>query len=403
MAAIERGADWLANVAQLRSREQVFEDPKHYPHVDYTGAMRTEYDTRTQIWSMNGPAFHTGQAIRALLVAARRLTDDRYVDSAKLGAEFLLRERITEEDHPHRGLLLSLEQNHDEVNIQVTFEALSGLIDLYDRTGDRRYLAVVQENANLLVDHAYLPDERLMKDHYSLGRRGFIGDCENDLPGRAMVDDAVLLKLADRTGDDRYRRIFLSMADRLIEEEGPPGTWLRFPPWRPSEGRIHGRKNWWWGYPLLAAFDVTGDERYFQAGKRAGDWYLEEQNLDGGFYYTPSPDRRHNSYGLCTSVVACAVIYWAELWKRLGDQKYQDGISRGVGFLLAAQFSDDVEDANVRGAFFESPHPPDGSLAPGYQVRDIATIFSIRALDAVLEIPGLVEEGRAWADTSMEW
>ena len=44
---------------------------------------------------MNGPAFHTGQAIRALLVAARRLKADRYGDAAKFGAEFLLRERIT--------------------------------------------------------------------------------------------------------------------------------------------------------------------------------------------------------------------------------------------------------------------------------------------------------------------
>ena len=48
MAAIERGAEWLANVAQIRSPDQVFEDPKHYPHTDYTGAMRTEYDTRTR-------------------------------------------------------------------------------------------------------------------------------------------------------------------------------------------------------------------------------------------------------------------------------------------------------------------------------------------------------------------
>ena len=329
LGAIERGADWLVNVAQIISPAQTFDDPKHYPHSDYTGSMRTEYDTRTQVWSMNGPAFHTGQAMRALLVAARRLDAQRYADAAHSGAEFLLRERITEATHPHRGLLLSLEQNHDEVNIQVTLEALSGLIDLYDRTGDHRYLAVVQENADLLIDHAYLPEDRLIKDHYSLGLRSFIGDGENDLPGRAMVDDAVLLKLADRTGDDRYRHIFLSMADRLIEEEGPSGTWLRFPPWRPSEGRIHGRKNWWWGHPLLAAFDVTGDERYLLAGKRAGDWYFEQQNLDGGLYYTPSPVRRHNSYGLCTSVVACAVLYWTDLWKRLAMTSTWTGSTAG--------------------------------------------------------------------------
>ena len=58
----------------------------------------------------------------------------------------------------------------------------------------------------------------------------------------------------------------------------------------------------------------------------------------------------------------------------------------------------------MRGAFFESPNKPDGSLAPGYQVRDIATIFGIRALDAVLDIPELlVDDGEDWADTTMKW
>jgi hypothetical protein len=218
-----------------------------------------------------------------------------------------------------------------------------------------------------------------------------------------MRDAAVLLRLATLTGDQRYREIFLSMADRLLEEEGPAGTWLRFPPWRPEIGRIHNRKNWWWGYPLLAAFDATGDTRYLEGAVRAGAWYLNAQNLDGGLYYTPGPDGRHNSYGLCTSVVACGVLFWADLWRRLGDERYLAGISRGVGYLLAAQFAADVPDANVRGAFFEVPHPPDGSLAPGFQVRDLATIFGIRALDAVLDIAEVLTLDSAWADTSMAW
>ncbi len=128
-----------------------------------------------------------------------------------------------------------------------------------------------------------------------------------------------------------------------------------------------------------------------------------QQNLDGGLYYTPAPDGRHNSYGLCTSVVGCAVLYWVDLWGRTGEERYLDGIGRGVGFILAAQFADDDFDQDARGAFFEAPHPPDGSLSPGHQIRDIATIFAIRALDAVLDVPDLVDAGRDWADTSMAW
>ena len=56
------------------------------------------------------------------------------------------------------------------------------------------------------------------------------------------------------------------------------------------------------------------------------------------------------------------------------------------------------------GALVERPTKPDGTVSPGYQVRDIATIFGIRALDAVLDIPELLAaEGEEWADTTMKW
>lgn len=400
--ALVNAAQWLAFTAQMRG-DEAFDNPENYPHADFTGAVRTDYDTRSKRWSVNGPIFHTGQTIRSLLVAERRTGDHRYHQSAIAGGEFLIRERISDPAHPQAGLLLSLEQNDDEVNIQVTFESLSGLIDLHDHTGEARYLDVVRENADILLRGAWLPDERLMLDHYSLGRREFFRDPDNNQAGRAMVDDAVLLKLAQRTGDSRYQDRFIDMAGRLLEVESPPNTWLSFPPWKPSVGRVHNRKNWWWGWPLLAAYDATGEERFLQGAIRAADWYRLNQNLDGGLYYTPGPDGRHSSFGLCTSVVACAIIFWSDLWKRTQREEYLDAIGRGVGFLLAAQFRTDVEDDNVRGAFWEAPFKPDGSLNPGWQVRDLGAIFGIRALDAVLDIPELLDIDSTWADTSMKW
>lgn len=401
--ALIRAADWLVDCAQIRIATAPFDDPQHYPHHSYIGAMRTEYDTRTARWSINGPVFHTGQAVRSLLVAYRRTGDTRYLDGALLGGEFLLGQRIDEPGHPQRGLLLSLEQNDDEINLQVTLEAISGLLDLFEAFGDERYLELATTSVDIMLRDAWLPDERLILDHYSLRQRAFIHDPDNDLPGRAMLDDAVLSRLTDLTGIPRYREVFLQMADRILEVEGPAGTWLVFPPWRPAEGRIHNRKSWWWGWPFLAAHASSGSDRYLAAALRAGDWYRRTQNLDGGLYYSPGPDGTHNSFGVCSSVSAVAAILWADLYAATGDPAWLPPIGLAIGWLLAAQFAPEVDDPNLPGAIWEAPNFPDGSLAPGFQVRDLGAIFGIRAFDRALSLPDLPEPDRTWATTRMAW
>ncbi len=400
---IQGSADWLVDKSQIRSEGEEFDNPAGYRHSSFVGSFKTEYDTSTGRWWLNGPAFHTGQAIRSLLVAWRQFEDPRYLAAARLAGSFLNREVIDESGHPQNGLLLSFEQNDDEINLQVTFEALSGLLDLYLVTDDAETLRTITTSVEILFRDAYLPEERLMLDHYSTGRRVFFHDPDNMLPGRAMIDDAFLVRLADVTGDERYRTWFLEMARRLAGEEGPAGTWLRLPPWPPERRRIHNRKNWWWGWPMLAAHDLTGEQAFLDLAIRTGDWWLESQNLDGGLYYSPGPDGRHNSFGLCTSVSAVAALQWIDLWERTGDDRYPPAVRKSMGYLLAAQFGVDAGDPNVVGALFESPKAPNGRICPGYLVRDLAPIFAIRAAAAVLHHPNLFPKDESWIDTSMNW
>lgn len=410
-AALGRAAEWLITRAQMPAggRDAApFDDPLGYPHGDYAGALRTEYNTKSRRWGVNGPTWHAGQAIRAILVAGRRTGDARYRAAALAAGEFMLRERLTDPPE-YAGLLLTYEGDNAHANVEVGFEGINGWLDLHEATGDGRWLDAARRAADALC-RGYLPAERLMRDHFHVAERRFVGDPENPNPGRAMLDDATLARLGALTGEARYGDLFLAMADRLLAEEGPRGTWLRFPPWRPEVGRVHGRKSWWWGWPLLAARDLAAARglpdagAYFDGAVRAAEWYLHGQNLDGGAYYTPDAAGRHNSYGLCTSVGAVSILFWADLWRRTGEDRWLVGIRRAVGYLLRAQFAADAEDPEVRGAFFESPNKPDGSLAPGFQVRDIAAIFGIRALDAVLDLPELLAaDGEEWADTTMKW
>jgi hypothetical protein len=167
---------------------------------------------------------------------------------------------------------------------------------------------------------------------------------------------------------------------------------------------MHIRTSWWWGYPLIQAYDLTQDKRFWDASLRVGQWYLEQQNLDGGFYYSPVVKGKHTSFGLATSGSAVSTIIWTDLYARTGDQRYKDAINRSVRYLMAAQFSQTADDPNIRGALWESINLPDGSNAPGFYIRDIASIFAIRAIDKALSIDGLLEnQGYDTWDNSMPW
>src|SRR6476620_4525440 len=135
--ALRQGAAWLVEQAQIPAGGRAsapFDDPLNYPHGDYAGAIRTEYDTKTRRWGVNGPTWHAGQAIIAILVAERRLGAARYRNAALAAGEFVLRERLTAPAEV-AGMLLAYEGDNVHVNVEVGFEGISGLLDLYTATG----------------------------------------------------------------------------------------------------------------------------------------------------------------------------------------------------------------------------------------------------------------------------
>lgn len=396
------GAHWLAHTARIRSDADRYEDPRDYPHNGYRGAIRNEYDTKTKRWLLNGPVWHSGQAIRSLLAAHRHLGDPPLLDAALDMGRYVVANIVDAPGQPNHGLLLAYEGENFTVNNQTVFETLLGLIDLGAATGDASWTRAAQRAADFTL-RGFHENEGLIYDHYHVARAEFIRDADNAYPGRPLLDGCALVELAAATGEKRYERVFLAMAERALREEHPSGNWMKFPPWHPDSGRMHIRTSWWWGYPLVKAYDLTKEQRFWDGFVRVGDWYLAQQNLDGGFYYSPLISGKHVSFGFATSGAAVSSIIWSELFARTGESKYRDAVNRSFGFLLAAQFSPAAADPDIRGALWETPNPPDGTECPGFYIRDIATIFAIQAADRALATDGLLQDVAPSWDHSMPW
>ena len=370
-----RGCNWITDVAQVLDRD-----------LPYYGVIKGEYDTKSREWKFYGPFWHTGQAVRLLLKAYEITRDEKYLQHALLGGQYMIHDQTMDKtDDKFYGFIHG--KNARQANTASQLEGFCALYDLYKVTRDNKWKESLHLAIDWVANHLYIKGEGLFYNTYS-PINDELAPIEKSRPTN---DDAMFLFAYQEFKNPLYLEIFREVADRLLKDEDPPGNWIKYRPCNPrsfdDRGSIHTRHAWWWGYPMLQAYDVFQDKKYLEAAIRAGDWYIQNSNIDGGYYYHTTPEgHAHLSFDFSTSAVGCAVIMWCDLWKRLGDRKYVKAIERALGFLLRAQFNKAVKDPNVRGAFFEGLLPPDGTLEPGFYLRDITTVFSARAMLTILDV-----------------
>ena len=284
-------------------------------YSDWRGSLRGEYNAGTRQWDFFCPVWHGGQAIKALVSAYRLFSDEALLDAAKMIAEFIGRYRIQDGTDEDYGLILAYEDRGDIVNTSAIIESLDGLLELAEagnRTDCREWalsaLAWVAEKA-------YICNKGLFKDSYDAKKKLWVPPPWKDnsqLAGRPLIDDGLFLKGYHCSGKPKFRDIFYRTANRLLEEENPPGNWIRFAPCNSAKGNIHPRHAYWWGRPMLMAFKDSGEAEYLECAIRSGEWYVKAQRADGGMFRGVYADFRTDSFGHATSGAACAAILWRE-------------------------------------------------------------------------------------------
>jgi rhamnogalacturonyl hydrolase YesR len=377
--AMRLACDWLVDIAQVKTEKlTIEEDSKHHQHKNWRGAIRGEYSVARGKWDFFCPIWHTGQAVKALTLAHKILKDDRLLEAAKLGADFIVNESIRDKSDPDYGLILGYEDYGDGVNTSAIMECLDGLIHLGETTGKEELWNVVIDALNWIANKAYM-GKGLFRDMYMPRERTFkIPSWTGSAGGRPLNDDGVFLKGYYKTGDERFRQIFFQVANRLLRDEYPPGNWIRYPPCDPERGLIHPRHAYWWGYPMIMAYEETKDDKYLQCAIRSADWYAHAQRKDGGMFRGTFIDFNTNSFGHATSGIACATIMWIELTRILNDKRYVEPMEKALKYCMMMQFRN-PRDPNLKGAILEKVLEPDGTDSSPYYIRDLGTIFFIQA------------------------
>lgn len=374
---------WITDIAQVKNEERLPGETRKHAHRAWTGAIRGEYQVSTRQWGYFCPVWHTGQAVKALVMASDVLGDG-VLSGAIAGGDFIVGNAVREGEDA--GLILAYEDDPERVNTSAILETLDGLFILSEKTGRAEYREAALAALDWVARKAYMPGEGLFRDCYDPVTRAMV-PARYGTVGRPLLDDAVFLKGYRLSGDERFRTIALETAERLLKDEDPPGNWVAYAPCDKVSGAIHPRHAYWWGRPMLDLFRETGDERFRAAFERSVSWYARALRRDGGLFRSTYTDFTTDSFGHATSGVGGAAIMFQDFLALTGDRGMEPHIERALAFCMRAQFTRPA-DPNLQGCILEKVRWPDGTDASPYYIRDLGTIFFVQAAAAWLRTAG---------------
>ncbi len=381
VAAMNTAVEWLTGPATIKDNRPVGPHGNKMSIDFWNGAIRGEYRVATRQWDTFCPIWHTGQTVKALVMAADALQRPEWLEAAKFSAEFILRNRVTA--GADSGLILAYEDHPDKVNTSAVLESLDGLFHLSAATGDKRYEQAAIDALLWCMNKAWDASAQVFNDVYDVSEKRFLFGIHAS-QGRPLLDDAVFIKGWRITGDEAFKNVAVCTAETLLRDESPPGNWVNYIPCKRKSGNIHPRHAYWWGLPMADIYDATGDERFLACFLRAVDWYRQALRRDGGIIRNTYTDFNTDSFGHATSGAACAVLGFLKHFARTGDRDILAYAWRGLDYCLRMQFIQ-PDDPNLKGCILEKVMPPDGTDRSPYHVRDLGTIFFIQAAALMLK------------------
>ncbi|MDB5085060.1 MAG: hypothetical protein JWN30_1946 [Bacilli bacterium] len=388
--AAEMACSWLTDIAQVQTEQLTVEEDKvGHGYTSWKGAIRGEYSAAERHWWFFCPVWHTGQAVKALVLAYQRFHNDKYLQAARIGAAFIYDKQIWDEMDPDFGLILAYEDYANQVNTSAVFEGLHGLMLLADLEQSEDSWHRIEKAAEFMMNRLFLPDKGVFLDLYDAKNRRIVSpspfSTKNKIGGRPLLDDAIFLKLYQKTGRRDFLDVHLKVAHKLIEDQNPAGNWIDYTPCSATKGLFHPRHTYWWGFPFIDTFRELRDPIYLETAIASGEFCLKAMRRDGGWFRGLDTDFNTDSFGHATSGSACASILFLHLYEETGEQRWMSAAEKTLNYCMKMQLKE-TADPNLTGVILEKVLPPGGTDASPYKIRDLGTIFFITAAMKYLEV-----------------
>jgi hypothetical protein len=360
--------------------------------LDDRGAARGDYHWQRGVWEPYEVAWHTGQAIEALLAAHAVSGERRFLERARQAGEFWIGLRFA--TGPLKGMINAAHGDHlgALINFTTVGNGTAGLFRLSRVTSDRRFADVASEAIAWQHRHMAVP-----------GRTDLSYNIVEPDTGRVWTDrsphhdaiPATLTQVArpniegspflDACRDGRKRELCAAhrlLAEGTLARQGEHGLWMEFEPNDPLTGVVHPRFNTWNAEAMLRAYREYGERRFLDAALRTARANARMMRPDGSFDYRQSISGEGGRDQPTGSATAFAGLLWLDL-RRDGVRKFDEQIHAAARWLIANRYPADHPDPNLRGLVVERRvKRTEGS--PAILQRDLGNLFAVRFFEAYL-------------------
>ncbi len=388
LEAMNLACNWISDVAQVKSDKLTVENNSQgFEYDSWKGAIRGEYSCKSKEWDFFCPVWHTGQAVKALIKAYKLTRNPKCLESAKLGAEFIKNVQIYDKSSVDFGLILAFEDKPAQVNTSAILECLDGLMHLAELENDSELWNRIISAGEFVANKAYNSELGLFRDLYDPKTHEFVPKvyrAKDNKDGRPLIDDAIFIKLYEKTGEKKYLDIHVRVSETLVQDQRPKGNWVDYGPCDAERMMFHPRHTYWWGKPLLDTYRKTGRREFLDTAIASGEFTLKGMRVDGGWIRGLVLESENplclntQSFGHATSGSACASILFMELHKETQDEKWRESSELAIEYCMRMQVRQ-ADDPNMQGVIIEKVLYPDGTDKNPYHIRDLGTIFFIQS------------------------
>ena len=278
-------------------------------------------------WARGNVCWGQAVGIMALLSLHRRTNDPKYLESARLAAEYLKSLQILDRRNPRN--FGALREHTPQTTWTFPRDAATGgmgFAALYRATGDKEYLQRLRLLCDWFIDHC-MGQEKWPARQFAFDKE------QQDRTAKEyfMVGSGLMFYYAYRlTGEKRY------VDQGLVPICDPLAADYHVRPWGPSPPALESQGVWptqddFASEALLAAYRATGHKKYFDAAKRHADWLVSVQKENGAY----------SGYG---SAVFVAGLHLLDLCRVIEEEKmgidtapYLRAVRQGARFGLSLQ------------------------------------------------------------------